>query len=185
MVPATRSYLVPFMLSIAWGSPHAYGQDQPPMNLDTIYRDESHCLVAPEIRSAADRPISCYCRDAVANMRYVYRTYLLTGKDRNLNGTYLALWDQARRECGDGYDVLKEAEESQWNGPEVTRKYPPDGVIEQMKPDSKGFRSVKYEVRLTYRDPQGRVTKVETFSAVEKLPPDFKGHCPPGVVCPK
>ena len=178
------SFVVFVALSLAFVSRHARGQDQPPINLDKIYRDESHCLVGPEIRSAADKPISCYCRDAIADARYVRRTYLDIGKDRNLNGTYLALEAWARQQCGDGHDVLK-AEGSQWNGPEVTRKYPPDGSIEQIKPDSNGFRTVKYEARLTYRDPQGGVTKVETFTAAEKLPPDFKGHCPSGAVCPK
>src|SRR5215472_9285331 len=60
-------------------------------DLDKIYGDESHCLVAPEVRSEKDKPISCYCRDAVTDARYVYKTYVLTGKDPNLNGTFLAL----------------------------------------------------------------------------------------------
>jgi len=41
----------------------------------------------------------------------------------------------------------------------VTRKYPPDSSIEQIKPDGNGFRTATYEVRPTYHDPQGRVTK--------------------------
>jgi hypothetical protein len=153
--------------------------------LDNVYRDESHCLVEPEIRSATDRPISCRCRDAIADMQYIRRTYLDTGRDRNLNGAYLTLWDRAQRECGDGYDVLK-AEQSHWNGPEVMRKYPPDSAIERIAADGKGFRRVQYEVRLAYRDAQGQIAKVETFSASEVLPPDFKtAPCPPGAACPR
>jgi hypothetical protein len=61
----------------------AFGQakkDLPPANsgtasttntMDEIYRDESHCLTSPEIRGDKDAPISCYCRDAIAQARYL------------------------------------------------------------------------------------------------------------------
>ena len=140
--------------------------------MDKVYADESHCLVAPEIRRNSDNPISCYCRDAIMDARYVWGNYLLTGKDRNLNGAYLVLWGHAEQMCGKHYDFIKvtQTEDWQWNGPQVTRKYPPDSEIEQIKPDSRGFRTVKYEVRLNYRDRQGRVAKVENFTAFELLP---------------
>jgi hypothetical protein len=175
--------LVPAVLLI---SPQAaLAQNEPAINLDNVYRDESHCLVDPEIRGAADKPISCYCRDAVADASYVLRTYLDTGKDRNLNGVHVALVIQAQRICGDDYDVLS-AERSQWNGPEVKRTYPADSAIEKIPPDSNGFRMVSYEVQLTYRDQRGRTAKVERFRAQEKLPPNFKSvTCPPAAVCPK
>ncbi len=72
------------------------------------------------------------------------------------------------------YDVIKaiQTKDWQWNGPEVTRKYPPNSEIEQIKPDGRGFRTVEYEVRLTYRNRQGRAAKVENFTAFELLPPN-------------
>jgi hypothetical protein len=187
-VQTMRPSLLVLVALVVWEvvSPRSgRAQVDAPINLDKVYTDESHCLVDPEIRSAADKPSSCYCRDAIADARYVRQTYLKTGKDRNLNGIYLVLEVWAGQRCGDGYDVLK-AEESKWNGPEVRRTYPPNSSIEKIKPDSNGFRTVTYEVQLTYRDQQGRVTKVENFRAAEKLPPDFKNSaCPPTAVCPK
>jgi len=166
---------------------HVRGQDRPLIDLDKVYRDETHCLEGPETRSAADKRISCYCRDALADAQYVYRTYLITHKDRNLNGTYLRLAESAQQECGNEFDDVHDATMGvwKWNGPEVTRIYPPDSSIEQIKPDSNGFRTVTYQVRLTYREARFQGAKVETFSAVERLPPDFKGSCPPSAICPK
>jgi hypothetical protein len=175
-----------------------HGQGSAPINLTKVYRDETHCLVAPEIRAAAEDPnvryrrpetISCYCRDALVDARYVYQTYLITGKDLNLDGVYLNLAVGAADKCGiEVADVDRAArtKEWQWYGPEVVRKYPSDSAIEQIKPDSNGLRAVRYEVLLTYRDPQGRAKNFETFSAVEKLPKGFKtAPCPPSAVCPK
>jgi len=145
--------------------------------LDRVYADESHRLVGPEIRGNSDNPISCYCRDAIADARYVYFTYLLSAKDPNLNGTFLALMDRAERQCSLEYDVLLKASETEnwkWSGPEVTRTYPPDGEIERITPDGKGLRLVKYKVRLTYRDQQGRIARAENFTATELLPPNPK-----------
>jgi len=104
--------------------------------------------------------------------RYVYQNYLVTEKDRNLNGAFIRLWDFATQMCGENYDALKasQAEGWQWNGPQVTREYPPDIEIDKLQPDSNGFRAVPYKVRLTFHDQQRRVTKVESFTAVEKLP---------------
>ena len=78
--------------------------------------------------------------------------------------------------CGEQYDVLKatQTEDWQWNGPQVTREYPPESEINQIQPDSKGFRTVEYKVHLTYRDPGGIVTKVDNFTAMERLPPSYK-----------
>jgi hypothetical protein len=145
-------------------------------SMDMVYRDESHCLVAPEIRGEKDKPISCFCRDAIMDARYVYQNYLLTGKDRKLNGTYLRLWVYAQQMCGEQYDVLKasQTKDWQWPGPQVTREYPPESEINQIQPDSKGFRTVEYKVRLTYRDSVGQVIKVENLTAVDKLPTNTK-----------
>ena len=145
-------------------------------SMDMVYRDESHCLVAPEIRGEKDNPISCFCRDAIMDARYVYENYLLTGKDRKLNGAYLTLWDHAQQMCGKQYEVLKatQAKNWQWHGPQVTREYPPESEINQIQPDGKGFRTVEYKVHLTYRDIGGHITKVENFTALEKLPPNIK-----------
>jgi hypothetical protein len=146
-------------------------------SMDMVYSDESHCLVAPEIRGKQDKPISCYCRDAIMDARYVYENYLLTGKDRNLNGTYLTIEQYAQQMCGEQYDVVVKAIQTkdwQWNGPQVTREYPPERKINQIQPDNKGFRTVKYKVHLTYRDLERIVTKVENFTALDKLPSNIK-----------
>ena len=164
------------VLSLVGALPHAMRPQGLETQMDKVYGDESHCLVAPEIRRNSDNPISCYCRDAIMDARYVWGNYLLTGKDRNLNGAYLTLERHARQMCGEHYDIIKaiQTKDWQWNGPQVTRKCPPDNEIEQIKPDSRGFRTVEYEVRLTYRDSQGRVAKVENFTAFELLPPNPK-----------
>lgn len=146
--------------------------------MDKLYADESHCLTSPEIRSNKDNPISCFCRDAILDARYVWHTYLLPGKDRNLNGAYLALWTHAEELCGEHYDVLEAIEEKdwKWGGPEVTRTYPPDSEIKLITPDSNGFRLVRFKVRLTYHDSQGHTTKVENYTAVEKFPLNWDSH---------
>lgn len=144
-------------------------------SMDIVYSDESHCLVAPEIRGKQDNPISCYCRDAIVDARYVYGNYLLTGKDRNLNGAYLTLEHHAQQMCGEQYDVVKaiQTKDWQWNSPQVTREYPPEREINRIQPDSKGFRTVEYKVHLTYRDIGGHVTKVENFDAKESYPAEL------------
>lgn len=177
---------------------HGQGQEKTGADLKKVYRDETHCLLAGEVRSAADNPnvrqrrpeeISCSCRDALADTRYVYQTYLITGKDDNLSSGYLSLAVQAERMCGRTSSDVHSAtveKEWRWDGPEVIRKYPPDGSIELIKPDSSGLRTVKYEVLLTYRDAQGRAANFETFSTTERLPKNFKASpCPPSSVCPK
>lgn len=142
--------------------------------LDKIYADESHCLVAPEIRSPKDNPISCYCRDAIVDARYVHYTYVDSKKDPNLNGVVLTLVGNIQKMCGrqgenfNGWEPLLDRN-WKWDGPEVTRTYPPDSEIERITPNE-GFRRVTYKVRLTYRDPQGRVGRVENFSAIDLLP---------------
>ena len=78
----------------------------------------------------------------------------------------------ARQMCGEDYEVWKaiNTENWKWDGPEVTRIYPFDAEIKRIEPDSRGFRLVKYKVRLTFRDPQGRIAKVENFTAQEIEP---------------
>lgn len=164
------SYLILFTI-FAWNSP-SYAEILG--NMDKVYSDTSHCLVAPEIRGDKDNPISCYCRDAIMDARYIYENYLITGKDRNLNGPYLTLEIRAHQMCGEDYDVLKAIQTKgwDWNGPEVTRQYPSDREIHQIQPDSKGFRTVKYKVHLTYHDSNGHVRKVEDYTALDRLPPN-------------
>lgn len=164
-----------FSFILVWHSSSLAGKGN--MNkMDMAYSDESHCLVAPEIRGKNDNPISCFCRDAIMDARYVYQNYVLTGKDKNLNGVYLTLVDHAQQMCGEQYDVIEvtQTKNWHWNGPQVTREYPPEREINQIQPDSKGFRTVEYKVHLSYRDPGGRVTKVENFTAMEKLPAESK-----------
>jgi hypothetical protein len=143
--------------------------------MDEIYGDEGHCLTLPEIRSDKDDPISCYCRDAIAEARYVYFTYLLTGKDRNLNGAFLALYEIANQKCG--HDVIGESSENKdwkWDGPEVVRTYPSDDVIERITPEkSEGKatgRWVPFTVQLIYRDGLGHVIRTDNYSSREFEP---------------
>jgi hypothetical protein len=165
---------------IAAASPSEQTASDSPIEMDKVYGDQSHCLVLPEIRNDKDGSISCYCRDALVDVRYVYRTYLITGKDKNLNGAVLSLENYARQMCGKDYDVLAaEKEEWRWSGPEVTRSYPPDSEIERINPDNKGWRTVKYGVRLTYHDAQGQVLRIENFSALERFPPHPKNPFDP------
>jgi hypothetical protein len=147
----------------------------PRSKMQKVYLDESRCLVAPEIRGERDRSISCFCRDAIMDARYLYENYLLTGKDRNLNGAYLGLVDHAARICGEKFDVYNATQKRgwQWEGPQVKREYPPDTEILKIQPDSKAFRTVTYKVHLMYLDKDGREIKVEDFTAPEKLPQDF------------
>ncbi|HTC92876.1 MAG TPA: hypothetical protein VK699_05435 [Terriglobales bacterium] len=132
--------------------------------LNKVYADESHCLTGPEIKSDSDNSISCYCRDALVDMRYVYRTYVVTGKDNNLAGVVLALQTHAQQMCGGNYNVWVVSEEQwRWNGPEVVRIYPSDEEIEKLKPNAKGFRTVRYRVQLLHRDTKGEVIRVDNF----------------------
>jgi hypothetical protein len=157
--------------------------------MDEIYRDESHCLTEPEIRGDKDAPISCYCRDAIAEARYVYFTYILSGKDRNLNGAFNHLQQHAIETCGNpsysepNLGVIVDATESKdwkWNGPEVVRTYPPDNVIERISPETKDGkpvgRWVPFTVQLVYHDPQGRVARTENYSTREFDPVFIKEH---------
>lgn len=142
--------------------------------MDEIYGDQSHCLTLPEIRSDKDASISCYCRDAIAEGRYVYFSYLLSGKDQNLNGPFLALQELAKQQCSQDYDAIHDATETndwKWNGPEVVRTYPADDVVERIEPVNKEGkpigRWVPFTVQLVYRDAQGHVIRTENYSSRE------------------
>ncbi len=139
-------------------------------SLDMVYLDESHCLTSPEIRGENDKPISCCCRDALVDAQYLYTNYFV-GKDKKLTGAFLTLMDRALEACGERYDVLNVARTKkwQWNGPQVTREYPPESEINRIKPDSNGFRDVKFKVHLAYRNPKGQVIKVEDYMVSYKV----------------
>jgi hypothetical protein len=156
-------------------------------NMNEVYRDESHCLTSPDMRGDQDNPISCYCRDAILMARYVYFTYLLPAKDDNLSGVFLVLQEHAIETCGDpshsdaSREVINsacEAKDWKWNGPEVVRTYPPDDVIDRIKPERMdGAKDLKptgrwvpFTVQLIYRDAQGRVTRTENYSTREFEP---------------
>jgi hypothetical protein len=175
MKPRVFSFAL-FIAILAWQTFSYAGILGNSDTMDMIYKDESHCLVEPELRGNQDNPIACYCRDAIMDARYVYEDYLLTGKDRNLNGAYVTLKDRAQQTCGEHYDVAKaiETKDWQWSGPEVTREYPPEKEINQIQPDTQGFRTVEYKVHLTYRDSAGQVTKVENYTALDKLSPNTR-----------
>ena len=153
--------------------------------MDQIYKDETHCLVGPEMRTEADKSISCFCRDAVAEAKYFYKTYLLTRKDRNLNGVFLELEARAREKCGATFD-LATGEKADWNGPEVSRRCPPESIIDGYTPNQYGFRNVPYTGLFTFRGPGGNVIQTDSFMAWELLPPEYKkSPCPPSARCPK
>jgi len=152
--------------------------------MQKVYVHESHCLTDPEIRSDKDNPISCFCRDAIADARYVYFTYVLTGKDANLNGAFLALQRRAEQQCtrdmaeaidasfiGNIYTAIT-TKDWKWSGPEVVRTYPPDDVIKRIKPGGEhgSGRWVPFTVQLVYRDAMGRVTRTEEYSSREFEP---------------
>jgi hypothetical protein len=139
-----------------------------------------------EIRGVSDKALSCFCHDAMVDARYIKTTYLDGGKDRNLSGAFMTLASAAAETCATSLDAVLDAVESGWNGPEVTRIYPPDSTIEQLIPDRSGLRTVQYSVQLTFRDRAAHVMKVDAFTAEDRLSPDFKRMgCPPAAVCPK
>ena len=152
-------------------SPSARAQEQK-NSLNDVYRDESHCLIGPEIRNQQDASISCYCRDAIVDACYVWHTYIIGGKDPNLNGTELTLRINASQMCGSQYDVYKAVESDiwKWIGPELVRTYPPDDVLRQLKPDSNGMIHYEYTVVLLQRDSSGHVVKTESFTARDAVP---------------
>lgn len=174
----SRIALVLMILGLA--IPQKTAQKQTNLDLDKIYADESHCLTGLEIRSERDNPVSCYCRDAIVDARYVNDTYVLSEKDLNLKGTFLTLKMHANEMCKDKESVLEadttwvykaiDHENWQWNGPEVTRKYPSNAEIERIKPDTHNVRTVPFKVTLTYHDSQGRIVKTDTFAAHELEP---------------
>jgi len=150
----------------------------PLTDLDKVYRDESHCLTEADMRGDKDLPISCWCRDAIVDARYIYFTYVLSGKDRNLNGPFLHLVSSAEKTCGQS--ILDAAQDGdwKWGGPEVVRTYPPDEAIKRIAPEpfTKGGttlgRWVPFTVQVVYRDKQGHVTRTENYSSREFVP-DF------------
>jgi hypothetical protein len=160
------------LVGVSLCAPHHTASAQASSELNKIYADESHCLTGPEIRSEKDGPISCYCRDAIVDARYVWQTYLITGRDSNLNGTELTLQGNATQMCGEHYDVHKAvvADDWKWNGPEVVRTSPPDDVLLQIKPDSHGVVHYEYTVVILQRDSSGHIVKTESFTARDMVP---------------
>jgi len=158
--------------------------------MQKVYMDECHCLTSPEIRNDLDNPISCYCRDAIADARYVHFTYLLPGKDANLYGTFIALQHYAEEQCSRNTAETSDADFIQniydattskdwkWSGPEVVTTFPPDDVIKRIKPSGErgAGRWVPYTVQLVYRDAQGRATRAEEYSTHEFRPVFLEKH---------
>ena len=178
-----------FLLVLGMASVHAPGTEgQVPSDLDKVYADESHCLVSPEIRSEKDNPISCFCRDAIAEARYLYFAYVSVDSphyDRNVAGPFLALQKYAGEMCSrdtverlslDFIGKIQDAstlKDWKWNGPEVVRTSPPDDVLRQIKPDSRGMIQYEYTVVILQRDSGGRVVKTESFTARDRVPADL------------
>lgn len=135
--------------------------------LNKIYYDESHCLTLADMRGDQDMPISCYCRDAIVEARYVNFTYLLSSKDLNLTGIFIVLAGNVSQKCGqtlNAFDIAS-SKNWKWDGPEVIRTYPPDGVVKRIKPNNDGVRLVPFTIQLIYRDDKGGVTRTENYSS--------------------
>jgi hypothetical protein len=155
--------------------------------MDNLYADESHCLTSADMRGDKDNPISCFCRDAIAEARYLYFTYVSVDSphyDRNVTGPFLALQKYAGEMCSRdtaerlSLDVIGKIQDAtilkdwKWNGPEVVRTYPSDDVIKRIKPSGErgSGRWVPFTVQLVYRDAQGRITRTEEYSTREFIP---------------
>lgn len=175
--------VVPVVLAVAFlYAPGA--RSQFPSDLDKVYADESHCLVSPEIRSEKDNPISCFCRDAIIEARYLYFKYVTAdspNSDPNLRGPFLALQARAEERCSrDKAERLSmdftrrmldatTAKDWKWIGPEVVRTYPPDDVLRQIKPDGQGMIRYDYTVVILQRDSSGHVVKTDSFTAKNEV----------------
>lgn len=148
------------------------------VSLSNIYRDESHCLTIADIRGDQDKNISCFCRDAIVDARYMYFSYIYGGqKDQNLNGSFLALVDRIQQQCGNLSDTALNVamrDNWKWNGPEVVRTYPSDSVVSRIEPKSLGgkvqARSVPFTIQLIFRDDKGHITRTENYSSREDVP---------------
>lgn len=164
--------------------------------MNKIYQDETHCLTSPEIRADRDLPISCFCRDAIEDARYVRFTYLLSGRDNNFSGIFLALQAYATEACNGSREAQPKSSVGEiinliqgssdpiyvatmeknwsWNGPEVVRTYPADEVIARISPEMRDGkpvgRWVPFTVQLVYRDAQGHVTRTENYASREYEP---------------
>jgi hypothetical protein len=172
---------VVLVLAVLFALPQATHAQGFPTAMQKVYRDESHCLTRADMRSDKDNPISCHCRDAIEDARYVYFAYFLPHKDDNLTGVFLHLQDYAGETCSrDTAERLDMAfiskiedattlKDWKWSGPEVVRTYPPDDVIKRIKP-SGATRWIPFTVQLVYRDAQGRVTRTEEYSSREPVP---------------
>src|SRR5215469_14740964 len=70
-----------------------------PVNLGKVYRDETHCLGDLEIRSDADNAISCHCRDALVDLRYVYQSKVRHRSSWPCHGIITKILTTAHRRC--------------------------------------------------------------------------------------
>lgn len=185
VIPAS---LIAFSGLALMALPHTTGAQGRTNSLNDIYRDESHCLTSPEIRSDMDNPMSCYCRDAMVDALYLYSTYVSVASshpDPNMTGPFLALQSRAGEMCSRNtnerlsLDFIGKIQHDtttkdwKWNGPEVVRTYPPDDVLQQIKPDNGGMIHYQYSVVLLQRESSGRVVKTESFTAKDAVPLAF------------
>jgi hypothetical protein len=135
--------------------------------LDRVYSDESHCLTSADMRGDGDMPISCRCRDAIADAHYVWFTYLVTEKDTNLRGIFYALADRIGNTCGAKVSASRPhtLRDWKWDGPEVVRTYPSAEVIDRIQPDSQRRRWIPFTVQLVFRNARGGVIRTDTYSS--------------------
>jgi hypothetical protein len=127
--------------------------------------------------------------------RYLYFTYVSVDSphyDRNVTGPFLALQNYAGEKCSrdtaerlslDFIGKIQDAttlKDWKWNGPEVVRTSPPDDVLRQIKPDTRGMIQYEYTVVILQRDSSGRVVKSESFTVRDTAPADLlKGGSKP------
>lgn len=154
-------------------------------SLDKVYSDETHCLTSADMRGDRDLSISCWCRDAIVEARYVFFNYVSIEsgpKDPNLKGIFLRLEGNIPQNCGPEYqqktDGVARVKDWRWNGPEVVRTYPSDEAVSRIKPEpyTKGGKSVgrwvPFTIQLVYKDAHGLILRTENYSSREYIP-DF------------
>jgi hypothetical protein len=175
MTRVSMMKLVGFGLAALLGGLATASYQAPTPSLDKVYADESHCLTDSDMRGDQDLPLSCWCRDALVDLRYVYATYVDVSSpkhDANMDGPLLQLYHQVYQSCGhDAYNPVTVRKDSkwQWPGPEVVRTYPPDEVIARIQPEQRKdgkWRGRPFTVQLVFRDGQGHVTRTENYSRV-------------------
>jgi len=123
--------------------------------------DVRHCLRVAETRDENDKPITCECRDAIVDARYMY--FVAVPKEGNLRGVFADLQAWVKEACGRGfadYEVVP-WEKWKWEGPEVVRKYPRGGG--NIRRPGHHEEAFEYTLQLVWN---GGAKKSETWTRV-------------------